>query len=77
LACGVSGIGDNNLVVVCRKRFVNYPFHFGVLTTVNRCVLAVLGGPFTDATILVFVVGVIVCILLVGLRGVGNDGLVG
>jgi hypothetical protein len=73
LARGVGGIGDNDLIVVYGERVINYPSHSGVLTTINGCVFEVLGGPLVNAPfVIVIVIGVFVCICLVGLRGVSK-----
>jgi hypothetical protein len=71
---GVGGIGDDDLIVVRGERVINYPSHSGVLTTINGCVLEVLGGPLIDAPFIVVVVGVgvFICIHLIGLRGVSS-----
>jgi hypothetical protein len=69
---GVGGIRDDDLIVVRGERVINYPSYSGVLTTINGCVLEVLGGPLVDAPFVIVTVGVFVCIRLIGLRGVSG-----
>ena len=47
-----------------------------MLTTINRCVFGILDGPLAEASIIFIIVGVLICVLLVVLRGVDNKGFV-
>jgi hypothetical protein len=83
---GVSGVGDDNLIVVHKEGVVSYPPHSGVLTTFNIYVFTIDWGPLIEvldgplAKVFVFFiivgVGVHICILLIGLRGVSDRGWV-